>query len=67
MDINGMAKSVNETNRFVPTTCFECRATLTKEEIKQFWEGPRCCEGYNCGCGGMPTQAPYCFKCTGGN
>ena len=52
--------------RFEPTTCCECGATLTEEEIKEFWNGPYCCDGYHCGCRGLPIDPPYCFKCLKG-
>lgn len=52
--------------RFEPTTCCECGAILTEEEIKEFWNGPYCCTGYNCGCRGLPLDPPYCFKCLKG-
>lgn len=51
--------------RFEPDKCCECGTTLTEEEIDNFWKGNRCCEGYQCGCMGLPIDPPYCFKCIG--
>lgn len=48
---------------FKPETCCECGAILTQEEIDEFWNGKRCCDGYMCGCMGLPIDPPYCFKC----
>lgn len=48
---------------FKAETCCECGAILMQEEIDEFWKGNRCCEGYMCGCMGLPIDPPYCFKC----
>jgi hypothetical protein len=46
--------------------CAECMEVLTTEEVK-WWEDntPRCCDGYLCGCRGLPVDPPYCNKCMG--
>jgi hypothetical protein len=47
--------------------CAECMEVLTLEEVK-WWEEntPRCCDGYLCGCRGLPVDPPYCEKCLEG-
>ena len=35
--------------------CEKCGELITASEY--------CCDGYLCGCGGMPIHAPYCSKC----
>ena len=50
---------------FKPENCCECGRKLTEEEIKTFWLSEKCCDGYMCGCRGLPIDPPYCFKCLG--
>ena len=45
--------------------CFQCGNQLTEKEEK-FWQNnsPRCCNGIDCGCQGMPIDPPECFECS---
>lgn len=51
--------------RFEAIECSSCGAKLTQEEIDWFWDSERCCDGYTCGCMGLPIYPPCCFKCMG--
>lgn len=44
-------------------TCYYCKGKLTEKEIKEFWEGQRCCNGMDCNCRGLPIDPPCCTKC----
>lgn len=48
----------------VALRCCQCEEELTLEESEDWYENtPRCCNGYMCGCMGMPIDPPYCNKC----
>ena len=52
---------------YVFSHCYHCDADLTQEEIEFYNENATmCCDGYMCGCMGLPTEPPYCFKCMEG-
>jgi hypothetical protein len=43
--------------------CFYCGSKMTEADKKNY-EPEICCDGYQCGCQGQPTNQPYCVKCS---
>lgn len=44
--------------------CYYCGAEMTGEEVSRWIkETPVCCNGFECGCMGLPTEPPICDKC----
>ena len=47
--------------------CADCGKLLTLEEVDDWSKNtPKCCDGYMCGCMGLPIDPPYCNKCISG-
>jgi hypothetical protein len=44
--------------------CYHCGTLLTEREASKYYETTEyCCDGYMCGCMGMPIEPPFCDRC----
>lgn len=43
--------------------CYYCGNKMTDDDFDNY-EPMMCCSGRDCGCLGLPTEPPYCIKCS---
>ena len=54
----------SEYDNDILNTCYGCNTKLTNDEYNFYIKNTdTCCDGYMCGCYGMPVHPPYCDKC----